>query len=75
MAEADRLHSELEKVIGRKESAEEEEGEDECAEGRMWEVTRTIKHATNKMEFEVRFGFNFFLRAYQMRLHLKGSRI
>lgn len=50
--------------------AEHEEG---GPEDREWEVTRRIKHESNGIEFDVRFGFkfSFFQYAYLLKLQLK----
>jgi hypothetical protein len=61
VAEADRLHSDVEKARG-------EEKEE-------WHVARTVKHTASGMEFEVRFGFNFSLNMHQLNLRLRRSSI
>lgn len=37
----------------------------------VWEVARTVKHDSNEMEFEVRFGCNVSTTMHQIELRLK----
>lgn len=68
VAEADRLHSELEKAGGEESDSDELDEEDDHRE---WEVTRTIKNESNGMEFEVKFGYSFSQGMHLLKLRLK----
>lgn len=37
---------------------------------REWEVTRTVKHDSNGMEFDVKFGFKFTLGMHLLKLRM-----
>lgn len=63
VAEADRLHYELEPTDVTM-SAEDYKKKE-------WKVVRTIKHDSNGMEFEVVFGFSFYENMHLLRVRLK----
>lgn len=70
VAEANRLHSELESTIPDWKTWWNKKVENDGVV-KEWEVKRTFKNESKGMEFEVRFGYCFSPNGHQLKLRLK----